>query len=111
MYRFLKFILLATLLCTFTTLAGMTFFGTGHTDIHMDASCLEHCLSDAASINTAVTPNLILPLLLFVAVSTWLLYVWRPTINPAKIVRFQRWRESIGRQLLHQKLSSVILLS
>jgi hypothetical protein len=123
---FLSF-LLASILFSFTTLAGMAIFGmhgggmmmgaetcisaTCHDAGGMETSgaeCLEHCLS-ATSTATAVVTPLPFALIVLIAAVAVLVFGWSPsplsTFNPS----LRRWREGIGKLLLQQNLSTVIL--
>ena len=122
---FLSF-LLASILLTFSTLAGMAIFGMHGVMTHMDSDscigvacptsgdmgttgtdCLDHCLSVASSVTTVVTPMPFAFVFLLVAVAL-LLAEWLPTIS-TYAPSIERWREGIGKLLLQQNLSTVIL--
>lgn len=118
--------LLASILLTLSTLAGMTVFGMRGVMSHMDSDscvstdcpisnntgetetgCLNHCLSVASSASTAVVPMPFTFVFLITAVAL-LLAEWIPTIRTIAFSN-ERWREGIGKLLLQQKLSTVIL--
>jgi hypothetical protein len=121
---FLSF-LLASVLLSFITLAGMTIFGMQGV-MHMDADscmgvscstdgdtgtsgtdCLNHCLSVASSVTTVVTP-MPFAVVFLLAVVVLLLAEWLSNLS-IYAPSVERWREGIGKLLLQQKLSTVIL--
>lgn len=122
---FLSF-LLASILLTFSTLAGMAVFGMNGVMMHMDSDscvgvacstagdmgtsgtdCLDHCLSVASSVTTVVTP-MPFAFLILLAVVALLISEWSPVVSTFS-PSLRRWREGIGKLLLQQKLSTVIL--
>jgi hypothetical protein len=121
---FLSF-LLTSIIFSFTTLAGMAIFGMHGDGMFMDsdscmgaacpktegmetsgAECLEHCLS-AASTTTITTP-MSFAFVTLIAVIALVVSEWSSalsTLSPS----LRRWREGIGKLLLQQSLSTVIL--
>lgn len=117
MKRVLLSLLLASILLTFSTFVGMSVFGMNDTMMHTDSdscmsvtcatNCLDHCLSAASSVTTFVTPLPITFVILLVVVA--LAFSDRLPTAASFEPSFRKWREGIGKLLLQQRLSTVIL--
>ena len=124
MQRIFASILLAAVLFVATTFAGMAFFGmdaemmgmnpsmctgmscaTSHNMDTHGVDCVGHCIS-------AVTPAAATPVSIaisFILLVIAIAFFFTPAISNSSEPLFQRWREGIGKLLLHQKLCTVIL--
>lgn len=126
MKRALLSFLLSSILFSFATLAGMAIFGMHGGGMFMGsdmcmgaacpetgdmeasgAECLEHCLSATSTATTVVTP-MPFAFITFIAVVALLVSAWSPALSTSS-PSLRRWREGIGKLLLQQNLSTVIL--
>ncbi len=126
MKRSIAQFLLATVLLTFSTFAGLSIFGLHGLSMTMDTNhcvgldchsmlgqasaninCLDHCLSAATPATTIISPVATTLILLFVVIvllastgSFASSTAWSPP---------NRWRHGIGKILLQRHLAPVIL--
>lgn len=124
MQRIFASILLAAVFFVATTFAGMAFFGmdsemmgmhpsmctgmgcaTGH---NMDARGVD-CVSQCISAVTLVAATPVSIAFSFICLVVAIAFFFIPPIANSFESFFQRWREGIGKLLLQQKLSTVIL--
>ena len=88
-----------------STYAGMSLFGMGDQMNHgMTVDCIAHCVSFVTPVSDAPTTIGLMATVLILFLASVVVYQ-RPS-NPPR----QRWRDVIQRFLLHQKLSTVIIL-
>jgi hypothetical protein len=124
MLSFLSSLIAASTLFVASTFGGMSIFGMHATMAAMDdggcasstcvsthnmdvgdAACVSHCLSAAES--TTATP---VPLTLALVVLVVVLISFASIISPETFPRaIERWREGIGKLLLHQHLAPVMV--
>lgn len=122
MWRLLSSCIIASLVLVHASLISMTFFNMHHEtsqgthpcinntcttdlDITTDTDCLTHCLSISSSIATVAIPPIMITLLL---IGIYCFSQRSLVVTFSQFLR-RRWREGIGKLLLQQNLSTVIL--
>lgn len=101
----LVIILVASFLFTAITMGGMVLFQIDHGMNAIDSMiCIDHCLQ-AFSAENITPPLLTFLFIVFVSLALLLALRCRQRLEH----QFQRWRESIGILLRHQRLATIVL--
>lgn len=104
----MRIALVAILAFTFfllvSSFAGMSFFGMNH-DAMTDIPCINHCLDVA---QPDLSPPVLTLIFLSLAVFVFSFHFFSEASCLFCFFR-QHWRQAIGKFLLHQNLSTVVL--